>query len=58
MAFTWWAVISVIVGGIIRIEYVTPEYEFTFGVASVVYGFGWYISVLGFALQRSNDKDK
>lgn len=46
MLFTWWAVASVVIGGIIRIEFLPPEYEFTFFVASSVYGIGWFMSVM------------
>ena len=46
LLFTWWAVASIIIGGIIRVELVTPEYEATFHIASLVYAFGWLISVM------------
>ena len=45
MLFTWWAVASVIIGGIIRIEFLPPEYDMTFLIASTVYGFGWFFSL-------------
>jgi len=57
MLLTWWAVISVIVGGVIRIKYVTPEYENTFIMASSVYALGWFLSVIvSCAVAADNDK--
>lgn len=46
MGFTWWAVASTIIGGVIRVKYVTPEYEGTFAIATLVYAFGWMVSVI------------
>ena len=57
MIFTWWAVISVIVSGIIRVKYVTPEYESTYNIASFIYGIGWFITVfISCAITSDSDK--
>lgn len=56
LAFTWWAVISVIIGSIIRNEYLTEDYYTTFNVASVAYAFGWIMSVFIFIGVKTIDE--
>lgn len=53
MILTWWAVASVMIGAVIRIEFVPTEYVYSFNFAALVYGFGWSFTVLSYIANKT-----